>query len=1443
MPDKNQIQRWREEIRKRYESYLQTSFYFKDSSLRESFARALEKYDLMRDDDFPESANSFAHSVDAHSLAKEYFQDKATELLPALINEPLYRHQEQAIRLVYGESKNAVVATGTASGKTESFLYPILFELYCQHLTGELKKPGVRALILYPMNALANDQRQRLGDICRKLQEVHSEFRPIFGQYIGETPEDETDHRRNADKRAAERFPNELIFRKEIRESPPHILLTNYSMLEYLLIRPQDSELFDNGNGRYWRFIVLDEAHQYRGAKGMEMGMLVRRLKQRLRDGGCDDKFCCIATSATITSEENKQSRKAVAEFAGELFGEQKRFLHENIVFAEHKKTKESSQPQRFHLFMRALEGAFLVHHNGKDEVALNRETVSEYGNETPASPLEIALCGECGQHYYVGHIDSDSVSQEAIRDPSQEKFGVDFYLPLNRNTPTEEPEESGNEELLLCRRCGKISRNKPACECNALIPVKKCKVHDEHKDQLEKCEVCKYRRGAIGDPVQEIVHGADGPNVVIATALHGLLSENRRKILAFTDSRQEAAFFAWYAEDSYRKVRDRNLIFRTFDPEDNSEILSLEDIADRLRKICDENKIFRADNPEPTKERKVRAIIYREVLPERQRISLEGVGLVKWFVAIPKKFMPPEEMFHAPWNFQEDEAKSLIAVLLDNLRTRQAVNFPPGKNNPYWKKVSPYPQSSVCQSEPQGRGRNVFGWSNPQRSIVGYFLTRLLPDRMEKKEKKKAAERLMVTIWSSIQDNDSNVEEASRLLQRASDDGLFRLNLDWLRTKALQAHDSVFKCNTCERLHFQNIRDVCLRNRCPGKLSSVKIKELPQNHYRILYENRKMPVMMRAEEHTAQLRSEVASERQEAFKNSKINLLSSSTTFEVGVDLGDLEVVFLRNVPPEPFNYKQRSGRAGRRNVPGLALTYCRRNPHDLYHYANTKERILEGKIHTPQLRLRNEKIISRHVIATALSEFFHENPERFKNVEQLIGKDWRKPQAVVDFKHFCQRKQRHLENILEAIVPIDMHNQVGLDNRASWIDKATGEDSPFAAVESSVCDDYIQMEKLEKEMATGQNKKPNYKEAHKAEKRKQTIAKEIALTFLSRNAIIPKYGFPVDVVNLDTRPSNNTEAANVSLQRDLSQAIAEFAPGGKVVANKKEWESTGIKIVPGKELPVRYYCYDSQHNFRQWEREQEVPKIHKAAVKKYLWPRFGFVTNLFQEPKAPQRRVRRLYTTRPYFRGFVNDLDNDSNPRFFFGVGITQALPGKMVILCEGKTGAGFFICRSCRAGFSDRKGKHKSPTGTDCKGALEKLSLGHEFVTDVTRLHFPGVTDEWSAYSLAYAILLGTASTLDVPNSDLNVTITGRKNRELSIVLYDNVPGGAGLVANLEQKNVFQNILRAAQKRVEGECGCGPSESCYGCLRSYRNQFAHPHLRREFALHLLEKALAKT
>ena len=1398
------IREWPEKIRQRYENYLKTSFFFSDPQLRDSFEKALREEGSLLKGPIPEPPRGFARGANARDLAEECFPNKSADLIPALIDDQLYIHQEQAIRATHLEKKNVVVATGTASGKTESFLYPILFELYRQHLSGKLEEPGVRAMILYPMNALANDQRERLGGICQKLHDTNSNFKPTFGQYIGQTPENSADNRRNASTRAENRLPGELVFREEMRKTPPHILLTNYSMLEYLLIRPDDSPLFNDGRGTHWQFIVLDEAHQYRGAKGMEMGMLIRRLKQRLRDGGRQEEFRCIATSATISSEEGEKEKAEVAKFAQELFGDS--FESSGIVFGESQEDKRSETPRRYHAFLRALEGAFLLYKDSVDTVVLNRSS-----DGTTGMPLEIALCQECGQHYYVGKEHGGKL-MEANRDPSHPNFGVNYYLP----------KEDGNETL--CRRCGVLSKSNLICECedsSAWISVKKCESHSEHPDQLKECDVCGYRRGGIGDPVREIVHGSDGPNTVIATALHELLPKERRKILAFADSRQEAAFFAWYAEDSYGKLRDRNFMYQSIASEEVAENgLSIDDFRNRLLKQWERAGLFSESKTQEHRNREVLAAIFREAVTDERRLSLSGVGLIRWSVLLPQELNVQGIVGKLPWNFSEEEAYALVNYLLDDIRLHRALYFPEQAGTPSWSEVSPWPQWAYRIGAPQ-RQRHVSEWGGQQTAVVKHFLSRLLADTsLTEDQKLSEAIKLLKQIWNILHSC-----KKEPVLKRARDNGTFYLDSKWLRVEP-EKLENLWECDTCATLSSHNIRDICPRNICPGKLSSPNENRIESNHYRILYKEREMPPSLSAEEHTAQIDTEKARQRQDDFKDGKINLLSSSTTFEVGVDLGDLEAVFLRNVPPESFNYSQRAGRSGRRERPGLVLTYCRRNPHDLYHFEEPESRIINGVINPPHLHMTNEKIISRHMVAVALSAFFRQNEFRFMTVESFIG-NWKSPSATSSLRSFCE-KDEDLKNSLRYIVPNTMHIHTGLNNN-TWIDYITGENSRLALVEKEACADYSKMESTLEEYV----KQQEFKLADRIKKRMDTIAGDKALNFLSRKAVIPKYGFPVDVVELDVHPEK-LGYQGVSLQRDLSQAIAEYAPGGKVVANKLEWESYGLKAVTGKAWSIRYYHYDNARNFKQWnEGDSDAP----SGSKKYIIPEFGFVTRLFKKPLEPKGRVQRLYTTRPFFSGFdIQDID----PRIVFDdIQITKAVPGTLVILCEGKNRKMFYICRTCGTQTANRTGIHETPSGSKCNGTLERFALGHELVTDVVRIRFPRLSDEWDTYSIAYAILLGAADILEVPDTDLNVTITGvDQSDESAVVLYDNVPGGAGLVAQLEREDVFENVLRAAKDRVQGGCGC--DSSCYGCLRSYRNQFAHPHLNRVRALEILDEQL---
>lgn len=246
----------------------------------------------------------------------------------------LHEHQAQAVRNVCADGKNLVVCSGTGSGKTESFLIPLVDHLVREHQAGNLG-PGVRAMILYPMNALVNDQIRRLRGVLRFAPEIR------FGKFTGET---ETDVRIRQDLAGNvddfnQRFnqttvdggarfgfddesalPNEVTTRRKWWNSPAHILVTNYAMLERLLLQPQDNCLF----GEHWKYIVLDEAHCYSGALGTEIAWLIRRVKRRVEAAGTPPgQLRYLATSATLISDNITNEEKAQrirAEFASRLF-------------------------------------------------------------------------------------------------------------------------------------------------------------------------------------------------------------------------------------------------------------------------------------------------------------------------------------------------------------------------------------------------------------------------------------------------------------------------------------------------------------------------------------------------------------------------------------------------------------------------------------------------------------------------------------------------------------------------------------------------------------------------------------------------------------------------------------------------------------------------------------------------------------------------------------------------------------------------------------------------------------------------------------------------------------------------------------------------------------------------------------------------------------------
>ena len=347
-------------LEEQYKEFLSAQFCFRDEELNRAAKKAISSEADLFHGPYIEASMPYKSARTLEKLVAD--GELNPKIKYAFTDDEFsvykrYEHQEKALRLV-SQGHNIVVSSGTGSGKTECFLIPVLNTLLNEFDNGTLG-PGVRAILVYPMNALVNDQIDRIRKILKNCPDITFGFftgetpdsvpanyqmdrfrialknlpQITFGRYIGETP---SGKRKDAEiaysktHEGATALPNELLTRDEMHENPPHILVTNYAMLEYMLLRPEVNTIFQGEKAKRFKFLILDEAHTYHGAHGTEVSMLIRRLKERIF-GKSDDCMQCIATSATLGG--GKDDIVNVVTFANQLFSE--KFYAEDIILSE----------------------------------------------------------------------------------------------------------------------------------------------------------------------------------------------------------------------------------------------------------------------------------------------------------------------------------------------------------------------------------------------------------------------------------------------------------------------------------------------------------------------------------------------------------------------------------------------------------------------------------------------------------------------------------------------------------------------------------------------------------------------------------------------------------------------------------------------------------------------------------------------------------------------------------------------------------------------------------------------------------------------------------------------------------------------------------------------------------------------------------------------------
>ncbi|MBC2857090.1 DEAD/DEAH box helicase [Cetobacterium sp. 2A] len=1539
-------------IKEKYIEYLLTTFKIADKEIEEQFKNELFKKNKLSKGPFLEVSNSFEKGKSINQLIKESvltkeFKNFNSQEFPFKNKDlNIYFHQEQAIKKV-ANGENIIVSTGTGSGKTESFLIPILNHLLAEKEKGILSS-GVRALILYPMNALVNDQMERFRKLLKDYPEI------TFGKFTGET-----EHKQqNAEVlhkevvKEADIIPNEIISRDEMRKNPPHILITNYAMLEYLMLRPEDNTFFDGPNAKFWNFIVLDEAHTYKGALGIELSMLLRRLKETIKKTnnirfiltsaslgrGVKDNPDIVKFAENLTGENFKEEniigatrvkytttgdkkfdlniytkisevledknkiidilkeyklnnyfenidKYSIEEILFELILKDENFyklrcllnepkevyeilkemniLDENYllnfikVASKAKKDNVELFKSKYHYFFKALEGGFLSLYPKKN-FYLNRMEKVNIDDET-LKVFEISTCKFCNEIYLVGEVVNSRFHYKVLNQKinymtEDASADLEYFLlksdiiEKNEDENFSENEKLTNEPYELCAKCGGVFNKNylgDKCNCGNKYLIDVIRINKNTKMQtLHTCRSCGSTNPK-SSVLKRFVIGAEGATAALGTALHESLpdtiiktatnevkeiSTNRffgnkktttkkreetiRQFLVFSDSRQAAAYYATFMEESYNKFLRKRVVYEVISKSNID--LSIDQLINQVQAIFETNKIFE------TKDCQAEACksVFFELFSIDRRYSLEGVGLAQFYIDFDKEQIDTGL-------FSLEETNALLQELCNIFKYKSIIDYDHYNITKSQKEYFMYStKENYINLSDQNIEEGIFSWLTTKNNNSRFKLIEKVlnaPTEMIKE--------FLIEMWKSVLNS-----EEKPLLKVVRNN--YKLNIENIKVRSGNKIDWYY-CKKCKKITPNNIKNICPTYSCNGLLEKINPNDLyKENHYRNLTKELLIKPF-KINEHTAQLDAKLAYKIQKQFSEKQINVLSCSTTFEVGVDVGELETVFMRNMPPSPANYSQRAGRAGRRgSSSAFILTFCSQKSHDFNFYKNPIQ-MIKGMIPPPKFDLNNKKIILRHIYAICFSHFWKSNINYYGEGKVLNSLA---DNIVQSFKEYLLSKPNEIKIFLKNILNEEIKNDLGID-KWEWVDSLIS-DSPAGAIyrakkeffsEINEIDEAIK--KLKSDILNSNkigNKAYNLKSI---EMMKANIESKITINYFAQKNLLPRYGFPVDTVELYSNTKDE-----LRLSRDLGIAISEYAPGGQVIANGNLLTSRYLKKVPTLNWKIYNYgiCKEcktlNQHLDTKITEEREKCSNCGEEVnlsEKYIVPEFGFKIENTPIEKAGTKKPKKLYSSDIYAIENKN-AQKIAEKEVLWGEGrliLKSFKDEEMGIISQNK----FYICETCGYGEKGigntnqpfKTVKHENSTGYECKTQLKPYSLGHKFKTDIVSIDFISKNYLEINESLLYAILEGISSILNIDRTDIAGCLK-KIDRKNHIVIYDTVPGGAGHVKRLLEEDNMIKILKEAFKIVS-ECECGEETSCYSCLRDYSNQRYHENLSR--------------
>jgi len=1184
-------------------------------------------------------------------------------------------------------------------------------------------------------------------------------------------------------------------------------------------------------------------------------------------------------------------------------------------------------RPQ-LHYFTRGLAGAVAVLHDPDEkgivpaELFFSRPAAAiKYRELLPDAIFTLVSCKNCGQHFFEIWVDQ-LTDEEDLNGGCLE--GENTYWPrttngdgtkvtfTNRFVSEIDSEDDDitdrldrkRETAYICRYCGtlhkkaSLSCQNPKCKReDPLVPVAVLTKHGP----IGTCPSCLFKgsnkTGKIFSPLRPLSAVAVADVHILAQDMINAQSTDNRKIIVFADNRQEAAFQAAWMADHSRRYRLRHLMYRFIKETDHP--ISIGDLVDKLNHLFKEQKeLARALAPEvfassiaedysqkmeKTMKKFLRILVIRELVTGySQRDSLETWGKARIVYHGIEESDQTIQNLAKTYHLSADQLTKGIESLLDLYR----------KGNFFWDEQEPiYSRYWHPGNEEVQRGFIPL-FKFPPRGLKikreggdkNTYVTGITSDKGLTSTKSFTSKwgiepdqiaEFIADLWDALV-NQWHIlapvtlrDPKGNPLPGAS--GVYQINSVKV---GIVAQHIRYRCNICNRIHTREPpKQACSKIHCPG---TVKSETPPDDDYNVSLLDREFSMIM-AREHTAQVPSEDRHYIEKEFKKPKgsVNCLVATPTLELGIDIGSLDMVLLRNVPPLPSNYWQRAGRAGRRHRMAVVYTYCHKKPHDEYFYKDPM-RLLSGIIYPPKLNLNNPVMIQKHVNATVLASLVQisqnasiEESDQALQVREALSVGF--PSFISGYLFEPDRKYRKLppdllllsstigqnmntigkkmHSVFSEHWPADSQAEIADDVLLNYTEHLSGKLSEQVALIHQrfmwAIEKRNQLTKKEAEMTSLEEIdsrllkrcREYISDMQKADLENYT------LNVLARNGFLPGYALHQGSITgfASNAFSFGWQRKTFEINRPNTLALREFIPGNIIYANGGKYKIALYHLAFGKEgIKTETYVVNTKTLKVMEAAEQpdgyaddEVTLVQGLPISD---TELGFMSHVSDEEYNRFRLpITLLGSLRPEHRGIDKYIAGDREFSHHHGQKIRLVNIGPSDRVLEGKLG--YPLCSVCGA----TRSPYASPKEIENFKSTHKKTCGKEpedysFTADaqVDALYFENLESREDAINLAEGLRIAANISLEMEPDDLQILLLAEDEASFNVLIYDPMPGGSGIIDQIldDWKNVIEKGIATLQ-----QCVGGCDDSCYDCMRTYTNMFYHKDLNRHTAVTLLK------